>query len=134
VRDAKQTPRRPTISSTADFGSGVAARSLCQNPLTVYGVLPQPPIVRPVRGQRAAGQAEAVMHAPEVVVLEIETDADRCQDTGRLRPGDSEITYHTEAVHTPGIADNAGEGRRQCVRAPGRKGYCEREAVAGIYR
>ena len=43
-RDAKQVPRRPVISNTADIGSG-SARSLCQYPVTVHCVFPQPPSV-----------------------------------------------------------------------------------------
>ena len=46
-RDAKQVPRRPVISNTADMGSGIeAARSLCQNPATVHCVLEQPPSMK----------------------------------------------------------------------------------------
>jgi hypothetical protein len=43
-RDAKQVPRWPVISNTADIGSG-SARSLCQYPVTVHCVFPQPPSV-----------------------------------------------------------------------------------------
>src|SRR5271166_6105398 len=81
-RDARQAPRRPVISNTADIGSGTA-RSLCQNPVTVHCVRLQPPSVPseargpPVRpkGPRIAIPPMLSLKASRLIATEVRSPA-----------------------------------------------------------
>jgi hypothetical protein len=123
-RVAKQVPRSPVISNTAEIGSGTeTARSLCQNPAMIHCVSEQPPSMKseatgpPVRpnGPRPANPPMSSSMASTLMLIAVRTPAFSAHEMlkSQSAPDPTKLSWQSSPPGLLVAPANAGRQRRR---------------------